>query len=74
MDTLDSYDEQSIPTEKSGFTVILDNSNTGQAQYQDAPLFAGQTLAIRTPNDDTTVRQNITTENSAVSRQKNSTG
>lgn len=70
MDTLDSYDEQSIPTEKSGFTVILDNSNTEQAQYQDAPLFAGQTLAIRTPNDDTTVRQNITTENSAVSRQK----
>ena len=24
---------------ENGFTVILDNSNTEQAQYQDAPLF-----------------------------------
>ena len=32
---------------ENGFTVILDNSNTEQAQYQDAPLFSGQTLAIR---------------------------
>lgn len=37
---------------ESGFTVILDNSNTEQAQYQDAPLFSGQTLAIKPPCDD----------------------
>jgi len=37
---------------ENGFTVILDNSNTEQAQYQDAPLFSGQTLAIKPPCDD----------------------
>ena len=43
---------------ESGFTVILDNSNTEQAQYQDAPLFSGQTLAIRQPCDDMRGLQN----------------
>ena len=37
---------------ENGFTVILDNSNTEQAQYHDAPLFSGQTLAIKPPCDD----------------------
>ena len=43
---------------ENGFTVILDNSNTEQAQYQDAPLFSGQTLAIRSPCDDMRGLQN----------------
>ena len=43
---------------ESGFTVILDNSNTEQAQYQDAPLFSGQTLAIKPPCDDMRGLQN----------------
>ena len=43
---------------ENGFTVILDNSNTEQAQYQDAPLFSGQTLAIRPPCDDMRRLQN----------------
>ena len=43
---------------ENGFTVILDNSNTEQAQYQDAPLFSGQTLAIKPPCDDMRGLQN----------------
>ena len=43
---------------ENGFTVILDNSNTEQAQYQDAPLFSEQTLAIRSPRDDMRGLQN----------------
>jgi len=43
---------------ESGFTVILDNSNTEQAQYQDVPLFSGQTLAIKPPCDDMRGLQN----------------
>ena len=43
---------------ENGFTVILDNSNTEQEQYQDAPLFSGQTLAIRSPCDDMRGLQN----------------
>lgn len=43
---------------ESGFTVILDNSNTEQAQYHDAPLFSGQTLAIKPPCDDMRGLQN----------------
>ena len=43
---------------ENGFTVILDNSNTEQAQYRDAPLFYGQTLAIRQPCDDMRGLQN----------------
>ena len=43
---------------ESGFTVILDNSNTEQAQYQDAPLFSGQALAIKPPCDDIRGLQN----------------
>ena len=43
---------------ENGFTVILDNSNTEQEQYQDAPLFSGQTLAIRSPCDDMKGLQN----------------
>jgi len=43
---------------ESGFTMILDNSNTEQAQYQDAPLFSGQTLAIKPPCDDMRGLQN----------------
>ena len=55
--TVGSYDEPDSSTEQGGFTVILDNKDTEQAQYQDAPLFAGQTLAVRTPEQDTTVLQ-----------------
>ena len=43
---------------ENGFTVILDNSNTEQAQYHDAPLFSGQTLAIKPPCDDMRGLQN----------------
>ena len=43
---------------ENGFTVILDNSNTEQEQYQDAPLFSGQTLAIKPPCDDMRGLQN----------------
>ena len=48
---------------ETGFTVILDNSNTEQAQYQDAPLFYGQTLTIKTSNDDTTAQQTAMPDN-----------
>lgn len=48
---------------ENGFTVILDNSNTEQAQYQDAPLFYGQTLTIKTSNDDTTAQQTAMPDN-----------
>ena len=37
---------------ESGFTVVLENTASEQVQYHDAPLFSGQTLAIRSPCDD----------------------
>lgn len=46
-----------ISAEQSGFTVILDNKNSGEDQYQDAPLFYGQPLAIRTPKQDTPLQK-----------------
>ena len=48
---------------ENGFTVILDNSNTEQAQYQDAPLFYGKTLTIKIPNDNTTAQQTALSDN-----------
>ena len=56
-DTVGSYDEPDNSGGQNGFTVVLDNKNTEQAQYQDAPLFAGQTLAVKTSEQDTTVQQ-----------------
>ena len=37
---------------ESGFTVVLENTASEQVQYHDAPLFSGQTLAIKPPCDD----------------------
>lgn len=48
---------------ENGFTVILDNSNTEQAQYRDAPLFYGKTLTIKIPNDNTTAQQTALSDN-----------
>ena len=42
---------------ESGFTVVLENTASEQVQYHDAPLFSGQTLAIRPPGDDTRALQ-----------------
>ena len=42
---------------ESGFTVVLENTASEQVQYHDAPLFSGQTLAIRPPCDDTRALQ-----------------
>jgi len=42
---------------ESGFTVVLENTASEQVQYHDAPLFSGQTLAIRPPCDDTRTLQ-----------------
>ena len=47
-DTVGSYDEPDNSGEQNGFTVVLDNNNTEQAQNQDAPLLAGATLAVKT--------------------------
>ena len=55
---------------ENGFTVILDNSNTEQAQYHDAPLFYGQTLTIKTSNDDTTAQQTAMPDNNLKPTQK----
>jgi len=42
---------------ENGFTVVLENTASEQVQYHDAPLFSGQTLAIRPPGDDTRALQ-----------------
>ena len=55
---------------ENGFTVILDNSNTEQAQYRDAPLFYGQTLTIKPPNDNTTAQQTTSFGNNPKPTQK----
>ncbi|UTC50227.1 TerB N-terminal domain-containing protein [Treponema sp. OMZ 855] len=55
---------------ENGFTVILDNSNTEQAQYHDAPLFYGQTLTIKPPNDNTTAQQTTSFGNNPKPTQK----
>ena len=55
---------------ENGFTVILDNSNTEQAQYQDAPLFYGKTLTIKIPNDNTTAQQTALSDNNPKLTQK----
>ena len=55
---------------ENGFTVILDNSNTEQAQYQDAPLFYGKTLTIKIPNDNTTAQQTAMPDNNLKPTQK----
>jgi len=55
---------------ENGFTVILDNSNTEQAQYHDAPLFYGQTLTIKTSNDNTTAQQTTAFGNNPKPTQK----
>ena len=55
---------------ENGFTVILDNSNTEQAQYRDAPLFYGQTLTINPPNDNTTAQQTTAFGNNPKPTQK----
>ena len=55
---------------ENGFTVILDNSNTEQAQYQDAPLFYGKTLTIKIPNDNTTAQQTALSDNNSKLTQK----
>lgn len=52
IDKIGSYNN-----EESGFTIVLENTGSEQAQYQDAPLFAGQTLATRIPGDDTRALQ-----------------
>lgn len=43
---------------ESGFTVVLENTASEQVQYHDAPLFSGQTLAIKPPCDDMRGLQN----------------
>lgn len=43
---------------ENGFTIVLENSASEQVQYHDAPLFSGQTLAIRQPCDDMRGLQN----------------
>ncbi|QHX43936.1 hypothetical protein GWP43_11325 [Treponema vincentii] len=55
---------------ENGFTVILDNSNTEQAQYRDAPLFYGQTLTINPANDNTTAQQTTAFGNNPKPTQK----
>ena len=55
---------------ENGFTVILDNSNTEQAQYRDAPLFYGKTLTIKIPNDNTTAQQTALSDNNPKLTQK----
>ena len=55
---------------ENGFTVILDSSNTEQAQYRDAPLFYGQTLTINPPNDNTTAQQTTAFGNNPKPTQK----
>ena len=69
-DAVGSYDEPDSSSKQSGFTVVLDNKESAQAQYQDAPLFAGQTLAIRTPEQDTTVLQSAAMGTGAKNLQK----
>ena len=69
-DTAGSSDEPDSSTEQNGFTVVLDNRDAEQAHYQDVPLFAGQTLAIRTREHDTTTLQSAAMECGANLLQK----
>ena len=55
---------------ESGFTVVLENTASEQVQYHDAPLFSGQTLAIRSPCDDMRGLQNAALRDNTNRMQK----
>ena len=55
---------------ESGFTVVLENTASEQVQYHDAPLFSGQTLAIKPPCDDMRGLQNAALRDNTNRMQK----